>query len=153
MFDQNADMATHRDVEVESGVVINPSSTRILLTPQNLLVIGSIIVSAAVAWQKIPNAEEVQRIATQSIEQTNQAMDKRSGELERRLQLLETQSSNMNMELMKMNKRMDYLIIIMAGSAAEGMQRSSKARSTAEKVKRNLELGDEPLEGVSWGPK
>jgi hypothetical protein len=140
-------------VRVESGRAVIGPETRILLTPQNLVTLIGMLFAAVVAWNKIPDSEEVQRIATQSINQVSSAFEQRNAEIERRTQLLENQVAGTNAELNKLNKRMDYLIIIMAGSAADSMQRSSKARNTAERVKRNLELGDEPLDGVSWGPK
>ena len=138
-------------------IVFSPDSTRVRLTLTNIITMVGIVSAAVVAWQKIPSSEDVKSITTESIRQAMASANEanlKNDELERkRVERLEHQYAAVNEELAKMNQRMDYLLILIAGSTAEDIRRSPRARSAADRVKRNLQTGADPLEGLSWSPE
>ena len=130
----------------------SPEHAKFRLSLSNLITLVGIVAGAAVAWQKIPNSDDVQHITTESIRQAMEAAKTVNAQQDQvdheRMGKLEAQSAAANAELMKMNQRMDYLLILLAGSSADNLQRSTTARSAAERVRRNLKAGADPLEGL-----
>lgn len=131
-----------------SGRPYISADSRFVLTPANLLTLGGMVVAAVIAWQKIPNSEDVKNITKESIKQANEAADERYEQTDERLTKVEDAVTETNTELQYMNKRMDDILIVLVGSAADDMQRSRSAREAAERVRRNLKEGSDPLEGL-----
>lgn len=126
------------------------SDTRIGLTIGNLISITGVIAVCVIGWQKIPSIEDVKDIARDSASQamvTSQAGNKK---IESRLKKVEDRSLEVQHELSGMNKRMDNMLILVAGSVAEDMHDSTRSRQAAETVRRNLSKGAEPFEGLPW---
>lgn len=124
--------------------------TRIGLTIGNLISIAAVVAAVVIAWQKIPNSDDVKEIARESVSQAMVATKKGTTDIEERLKKVETRSVEMKSELSGLNDRMDNMLILMAGSAAEDMHNNSRSRKAAETVRRNLKEGGDPLEGLPW---
>lgn len=126
--------------------MLTPDS-KIGLTFSNLIALAGIIAAAVVAWQKIPSGDDVQRITLESIKQASAAAGTQGDAHDVRMQKLEQQSAQTNAQLQQLSKRLDYVLIIMAGSAAD-IDKNPRSRAAAERVRRNLRMGDDPLAGL-----
>lgn len=124
------------------------ADSKIGLTIGNLVSIIMLVVAGVAAWQKIPSSDDVKDITTASIQQANMAAKERNKETDNRLSNLEHQYSSVNTQLVEMNKRMDTMLILMAGSTADDIKRSPRARNAAKQMRSRLENGEDPLEGL-----
>ena len=137
------------EVPPPSKRTIGPDS-KIRLTVRDLITLVGIITGGTVAWEKLPSVDEVRNITRESVQQAVEAAAKRDHSLERKIGDVDDRTEKLDSELRKLNSRMDYMIILLAGSAADEMRRSPAARQTAGQVRRNLAQGNEPLDGLPW---
>jgi len=117
----------------------------------------AITFAAAFAWTKVPDKNDVRHIAQEASRQTAEKQESRYNErydqAYKRLEKVEKSIDAQARSLVDMNRRMDSLIILMAGGVAEDLQRYPRARRAAAKVRTNLAAGRDPLEGTSLAPE
>lgn len=129
------------------------ADSRIGLTVSNLITIGVVVAGVVTAWTKVPTTSDVNKMAANAanaaIEKQRNSNKEQSEHFDRRLNLIETNLKENRSELTKLNGRMDYILIMMAGSSADDFH-SQKAKVAVERVRRNLKTGGDPLEGLPW---
>jgi hypothetical protein len=127
------------------------SHTQIGLSITNLVTIIVVAAGAAMAYTKIPDEDRVTAISTDTARTANEQLVKNIGEndkkVETRIGRLESEYAATRDELIKMNNRMDKMLILLAGSSAMSL-RSPGGKKAAERVRQNMENGNDPLQGL-----
>jgi len=132
------------------------AKTPILLTPTNLIGVIALVAAVIVAWTKMPTHEDVTQIAkeasTAAMAAAQQQHEKTNAGVEAKIEQLDRNYEKTGEAIDKLSSRIDYMLIMLAGSSAEDFKHSPRARQAAERVRRNLAQGNPPLEGLPLDP-
>lgn len=126
---------------------INPDTTKVGLTFGNFLTLVAVVAAGVIAWQKIPSETDVERITQSSVRTVRLETKADQTLVNARLASLEENAGRTTNELVQMNKRLNTLLIVVASNTSSGKD----PQVIASKIRRNIEEGVDPLQGLPFG--
>lgn len=126
------------------------------MTPTNLIGVIAFIAAVVVAWTKVPTKEDVVKMTKEATTAAVKAVEVErridSEKINSRIDRLEERYVKSIEAVDKLTGRVDNMLIMLAGSSAEEFQRSQNARQAAKLVRKNIESGKPPLQGLELDP-